>query len=218
MEYKNLIINYPHLYPNTGEAPFTFITDISQISKWNSNYINRANYYSETPFIGILSNDPYYLIVRDLLRFPNGELKGVVRIINKSELEKFHGVVIAPFYQGKLLLLRIFRSAIHEWQLEFPRGFGEFGATPEQQARNEISEEINGKISKLEFLGEMHSNSGLEYSKTYLFKADITSYGFGQEEEGIKEIVLMEPIDFRKRVNQGEIKDGFTLAAYSKIL
>ena len=218
MEYIHLIKKFPHLFSKSENVPFKFITDPDRIREWNSEYINNINHLSHTPFVGILSDDPYYLVVRDLLRFPDNELKAVIRVINKSELEKFHGVVIAPVYENKLLLLRIFRSAIQEWQLEFPRGFGEYGATPEEQARNEIAEEINGKITKLIPLGEMHSNSGLEYSTTYLFRAEIESYGFGQKEEGIKEIQEYSFPEIITLIQQGSITDGFTLSTINKIV
>ena len=88
----------------------------------------------------------------------------------------------------------------------------------EEQAKAEIKEEINGRISGITNLGIMHSNTGLEFSTTHLFSAEIESFNEVEEEEGIKEIELLTNLKFIDLMNKGLIKDSFTLSTFVKLI
>ena len=75
--------------------------------------------------IGVLLSDPYIIVLRDLVEFPNKEKNGYFRIINRADFNSSKSVVVMPFYDGKILLLRQYRHATRSWHLEIPRGFGE---------------------------------------------------------------------------------------------
>lgn len=216
MDYQDVINSHSNLFIRSKNTPLEIITNLEIIKDWNVQHsVGGEN--KDWPYIGIISDDPYYLILRDLIKLPNGSMHGMLRVINKSELFGSHGVVVAPIYQGKFLLLRIFRHAIQKWQLEFPRGFGEPETSPEKQAQIEIEEEIDAKIKGMEFLGIMHSNSGLEYSTSYLFVAYLNSFGEVECNEGISNVVSLPMEDFIEKVSKGEITDSYTLSAFLKL-
>ena len=128
--------------------------------------------------IGAVFDDPYVVILRDLVEFPGGFRNGYIRLYNRAYLEGgAAGVVMLPEMDGKLLLMHQFRHATRSWHWEIPRGFGEPGIEAEDQARAEIEEEISGEIAELTNLGLYFNNTGLEGNPIYLFLAKMSSVG-----------------------------------------
>lgn len=187
-------------------ASIRIITNEAQLRSWQKD--NQMN-------LGVLVEDQYITVIRDLVVFSDGAVRPYNRIINTAAFSKgAMGVAVLPLVDGKILLIRIFRHPIRQWSLEIPRGFGESNLTPTELARKELQEEIGGKIHKLIDLGLLHSNTGLEANAVNLFYAELKGFGKAQEGEAIEEIHLVEPSEFRELISRGEITDSFTIAAY----
>lgn len=194
------------------DSPIRIITDKAKIKEWQAE-----NLTSENHQIGVLIQDKYITVVRDLVEFPGGHIAGYNRIINTASLEKGGiGAVILPVKDGKVLLIRIFRHPIRRWSIEIPRGFGEPGLSPEEIAKKEILEEVSGEIKQVISLGFLNSNTGLEAGNVNLYLAYLDNVGEPQKSEGIEQILWVNVKELEKMIEEGQITDSFTIVAYTK--
>ena len=216
MDYFELISKYPAFF-NNMDAPIKIISDREKILDWeNSQNKNIKNDFMGTNKIGIVYQDSIVLILKDLVEFPSGKIGGYIRLFNRGEFEGGKGVVILPIYQGKIVLIHHFRHATRLWHWELPRGFGESGVLPINQARKEVHEEIGGRIEKIEEIGSIYINTGLEGNQTKIFIIWISSIGDLETEEGISDFHMLSIKEFEEKINTGEINDGFTISAFTK--
>jgi ADP-ribose pyrophosphatase len=219
MDYFSLTKRCPSLFDNTN-AVLQIISDEQIIKAWQNN---RRLYLEETCLpenwadIGIVLDDPYIVILRDLVKFPDGSLGGYSRLCHRAFLEAgADGVVVLPEYQGKILLLNQYRHATRQWHYEVPRGFGEPQVSVEENARKEIMEEIGGEVDKLVSLGSIHSNTGYDAMSTSLFYAKLKTFGTPNGYEGIESFVWLTVKELEEWIANEKITDGFTIAAYTK--
>jgi len=218
MDYFSLIKQKPELFRNDKRI-FGILTNSQVIKRWvdkKNNSLREKGLPKAWGDIGVILDDPYIVVIRDLIKFPNGHAGGYLRLINKSELQGGTSVVILPEYRDKLVLQLIFRHPQREWSWEIPRGFGEPNLSAEHNVRKEIREEIQGEISHLCDLGIYYSNTGLDGNKINLFYAKLKSVGKANINEGIKKIRYVTVSKFEKMIRESEIKDGFTIAAYAR--
>jgi ADP-ribose pyrophosphatase len=149
-------------------------------------------------------------IIRDAVRFPNGDLGTYIRILQRKE--KLPGVAVLPTCEGKIVLIEHYRHATRDWHLEIPRGFGET-ASPETNARLEVKEELGTECLSLEPLGTIHTNSGLLSEHVHLFFARVQSCSITDKKEPIRAIKLLGLDDVKTLLCAGQITDSFTVAA-----
>lgn len=217
MIYQDLIEKYPHLFKNQ-DAPLKIITDPDIITRWQEEFAQMSplkSRFKDEGKIGVLFEDSHYIFLRDLICFPDGTLKGIMRIINRGELSIGSGVVVLPVLDHHIILIEHFRSGTRQWHLELPRGFGEHGISPEMQARAEIEEEIGGKITELTQIGYLYNNTGLEGNKVHLFFARLSKIDLPNQNEGIRKIVFRTKEELEALIHDGGITDGFTLSTYA---
>jgi len=177
-EYLEFAKSHPELFSN-DEAMLKLELNSNIIGNW-MNRRRKELAENRSPIewadIGIILKDKYIIVIRDLVEFPDGNKGSYFRILNQADLHGGQGVVVLPTMNGKYLLLRQYRHPIRSWSYEIPRGFGEPGILAEQQAKNEILEEIKGEINNIIDLGVYHSNTGLEGNKVKLFFAILKFY------------------------------------------
>jgi ADP-ribose pyrophosphatase len=218
MDYDTIMLNNPLLFSNEN-ALIKIITDKKEISSWQVE--KRANLKSQkSPLewadIGVVLNDQYILVIRDLVEFPGGKKGSYFRVLNQADLKGGQGVAVLSEMDNKFLLLHQYRHPPRTWSYEAPRGFGEPNTSAEQQAINEVSEEVEGEITKLVDLGIYYSNTGLEGNKVKLFYAKLKSVGKPAEVEGIEKIIWVTLSELETMIADERITDGFTIAAYTR--
>ena len=93
--------------------------------------------------IGVISEDSWTIVLRDLVKTISGTYTGYIRMLNrKSQLERNgKDVVILVQVEGTYLILKHFRHDDRLYHWECPRGFGESDLTAEENARKEIMED-----------------------------------------------------------------------------
>jgi len=160
---------------------------------------------------GIMYEDPYILLLRDAVIFPDGKPGLYHRIIGRHDEPT--GVAILGRYRGDVVLVRHFRHPSRRWHLEIPRGAVAIGETPTEMAHVEISEEIGGTIRSLERLGVLHGASALVRHSVVLVYAELETIGTPALGEGIAEIVPVSPATLECMIRDGAITDSFTIAA-----
>jgi ADP-ribose pyrophosphatase len=160
---------------------------------------------------GLFYEDPYIILLRDAVRFPDGKPGLYHRVVARHDEPT--GVAILGHYGDEYVLIRHFRHPSRAWHLEIPRGAVGAGEDPAAMAQVEISEEIGGTISSLARLGLVHGASALMRHSVVLVYAELAAIGTPALGEGIAEIVLMAPDRLERLVAEGAITDAFTIAA-----
>lgn len=162
---------------------------------------------------GVVHENPYMIVVRDAVRFPDGQLGTYIRTM---PFKAATGAAILPIFKGKIVLLCHARHATRRVHLEIPRGFGELGVTPQGQGLKELSEEIGAESHTAISLGKFYSNTGLATDCTELFLTKINSIGEPQVSEGILGIETYCPSKVASLIRDGKIADSFTIAAFTR--
>jgi ADP-ribose pyrophosphatase len=218
MDYDSLAKQHPSLFSN-NDALLKIVLDRDVIHAWQKkrkSILETRSLPLEWADIGVILDDPYNLIVRDLVEFPDGDIRGYGRSIATASLRGGKGVVVLPEYEGKIMLLHQYRHATRQWHYEVPRGYGEPNIPADENARKEIEEETGGEISDLVSLGEFYNNTGYETASVALFYAKLSSVGKANENEGIDSFFWLTVKELEEWITNEKITDGFTIAAYTK--
>lgn len=216
--YLELFDEYPKLFDNEN-APIKIIKDESDIEAWQEKRrkeLAQQGLPSEWAEIGVVLEDPYIIILRDLVEFPNGYRNGYVRMISRPDLTGGVGVVMLPIYENGVVLLKHFRHSTRQWHFEIPRGYGEPNVSAENNARRELEEELGANISELISLGSYYPETGFESQCAEIFLARINSIGLLATDEGIVSFTLLGFIELEDWIANEKITDGFTIAAYTR--
>jgi len=218
MDYFSLVKSHSKLFDNEN-ALLNIVLDQKAISEWEANKeaeLKQKGLPLEWAKLGVILDDPYNIIVRDLVQFPDGDIRGYGRSIAAATLRGGRGVAVLPFYKGKILLLRIYRHPTRQWHYEFPRGFGEPNIPSDTNARKEIEEETGGQVSELVNMGEFYNNTGYESAYVTLFYAQLSTIGTANKNEGIGSFVWLTVPELEEWIASGKINDGFTIGAYTR--
>lgn len=165
--------------------------------------------------IGVRYQSPFSIVLLDLVKDSQQNLLSYERILPAVP---FGAVVCIPVYKGQFVLLKQFRHALRSFQYCFPRGFAEAGISSRQNAEKELYEELGCKVAKIEELGEVVADSGLNGNKVSAFFCKISEPRLNMEHEGIVDLKMVSSEELGKMIMNGQINDGFTLAAYSLLM
>lgn len=161
--------------------------------------------------LGLLYESPYHLLVKDLVK-DGDNFFTYERVLKKNPS---NAIVIIPKYKDKFVLLNQFRHSIRNYQLCFPRGFGEPNISVEENAYKELKEELGVKTLSYQLLGKVVADSGLCGEKVSICLCDITKPILKNNYEGINDIKIVNFRDFTSLINTEKIDDGYTLSAFS---
>lgn len=159
---------------------------------------------------GVLYQDPYVLLVRDPVRFPDGSEGTYIRSLSPGREQ---GCAVLPLLNGDVVLIEHFRHATRSWHWEVPRGFGTAGLSDEENAAKELREEIGAVADEVIALGEVHPDSGTTGDHVSLFAARISGTGPLDKAEGIRRCLTVPFAEAEAMVGDGRITDAFTIAA-----
>lgn len=218
-DYASIRRLLPSLFDNSN-ALIKIIEDDKDILEWQEKRRKTLQERGDSQSwanIGLVFDDPSILVLRDLVEFPGGYRNSYIRIYNRAYLEGgAAGVVVLPEKDGKILLFQHYRHATRKRHWEIPRGFGKPGINAKTQAINEVREEINGDVAELFEIGIVYNNTGLEGNPINLFLARMASVGEMETQEGIENPIWVSIPELEKMIADGEINDGFTIAAYTR--
>lgn len=217
-KYFSLIHEHPDWFINKGEVgEIKIITDEKRILAEQKKIRARLKKEGNPPNwidIGVLSEDQWFYILRDMVEFSDGKVGGYTRLINRKSQEKGgYNAVMMCVQDDKVLLIKIFDHWERRWSWEFPRGFGEPGLSAEKNARKELQEEIGVSNVKLTCLTKVKGGKG----GTAVFLAEIPK---GQKitletEEGISKYRWVKMSKLKQIVKKGQLSDWFSLWAYT---
>lgn len=209
--YFSLMQEHPEMFRNTGELGEIKIIQDPERIRVEQRVIQaklRADGKPENWIdIGILAEDEWEYVVRDLVEFPNGRIGGFRRNINRKHVEGGTGVVIMPVQGDKVLLLRHFRHESRDWYWEFPRGWGTPGLSAEENASKELMEEVGLLSNKLVPVWRD--------SETVFFYAEIQDgEPHNNDDEGIQRIESIAIKELEEWISSSKITDWFTILTF----
>lgn len=158
--------------------------------------------------LGVIYESEYHIIIKELV-CDNGICE-YERILNRNTGS---AVVIIPIYKDKFVLLNQFRHAIRDYQLCFPRGFGEKKLSSYENSKKEIKEELGCDILSNRMIGTIIADSGICGERVCVHLCEITQPQTMLNYEGIKNIQCVNKEELRLLINSGKITDGYTLSS-----
>jgi len=195
-DYEALILHRPELFRTSELLPI--VTDKEQA---------RAFHKRTGQCIGVIYKSPYHILLVDLIDGKYTYERLIPAMVRGA-------VVIVAVKDGKYILLKQYRHALRDFEFSFPRGFGEQGISPEENARKELAEEIGADVISMEYIGSVAADSGILGTKVDIFYCEISDYTTNTGIEGIVEIIEVSPNEMDKMISSNEISDGYTLSAY----
>ena len=146
----------------------------------------------------------------DTVRLPNGSetVREVVR-------HRGAAVVLPLHEDGRVLLVRQYRSPSGEVLMELPAGKIDPGEGPEVCAARELEEETGWSAVEMHPLGSFLTTPGFTDELLHAFVATPLSAAAGvdRDSDEVIEVVEMELRELVEACRSGRIRDGKTLAA-----
>lgn len=166
--------------------------------------LNEIVLSSEAVYRGRLVN-----LYVDTVKLPNGEQ-------SKREIVRHPGAVaIVPLLDtGEIVMVHQFRLPAGRVMLEIPAGTLHEGEDPLLGAERELQEEIGQRPGKLERIGGEYTAPGYTTEYIHLYLATgLQESKLDVDEDEFLEIVTLPLDEALRRVENGEIEDGKTIAA-----
>ena len=211
--YRALLAARPALAANPAGG-ITVVSDTSETARIEAIMADRfaaQGLPREWARAGIFYEDPYIILLRDAVIFPDGKPGLYHRVIARHDEPT--GVAVLGRYDGNIVLVRHFRHPSRAWHLEIPRGAVGADEDPFDVAHLEISEEIGGTIRSIERLGLLRGASALMRHSVVLVYAELESIGTPALGEGIAEILLVSPTELERMIAESAVTDAFTVGA-----
>lgn len=147
-------------------------------------------------------------IISDKVELSDGLIRNREIIVHPG------GVVILAQNGSKILLVKQFRYATKDVQIELPAGRLEKGEDPLFAAQRELKEETGYLAKKWTSLGYIFTTFGICNEKLYLFKADdLTFDGQAPDEGEIIDYFECEIKEVYNQIKNGTINDAKTICA-----
>jgi ADP-ribose pyrophosphatase len=212
--YLDFMEKYPHLFTNDESAPECFIVKDKDTLIRGQEILyekqRREGLSESTVDIGIITQDHWVVVLRDLVQPAPGEYRGYIRLLNRSSAVERNGedVVVIPYQNGRILLIERFRHEDRIWHWELPRGFGETGQSSEQSARRELIEETGLEAVRLVPLWSGRYGA---VSISYFF---IYAQGMAKASSESRSFRWISKEHMSEMIRSGEIDDPYTIQAY----
>lgn len=216
--YLKLIQERSELFTNPeAEGVIKIITDPARIQREQRSLRRQLRAKGQPGAwvdIGVLVEDPWFLVLRDIVEFPNGQIGRYIRFLNsKSSLQGGTNVVILAVQNGNVVLLRHFRHEERRFYWETPRGFGEPGISAEEMARIELREELQVEPVRMVQVG--FEKEGASGGTAYYFAALPGEANLVQEtSEGIGEMKLVPIAELDAWIEDGRLMDSLSLKVF----
>jgi ADP-ribose pyrophosphatase len=143
----------------------------------------------------------------DTVELPDGS------VTTREIVQTPGAVVIVPLTRdGRVRMVRQYRSAIGEYLLELPAGTLEPGEPPEQAAPRELAEETGDRAARWQRLTGFYTVPGICNEYLHLFLAtDLTPGQMDLEFDELIEVVTLPLDEALAMAERGEIRDAKTI-------
>ncbi len=128
--------------------------------------------------------------------------------------------VIPLTEDGRVILIRQYRSGTHEVTLEIPGGMVDPGEDPVTSAGRELTEETGWVAGSVEKIGSVEPNPAFQDNRCHTYLAEgcrpVGETNFDPDEE--IETVLVELVEIQRLIATGEIRHALVIAAFYHLL
>lgn len=209
--YLELMAQHPHLAADPDHQ-LPVITDRATLLEQQEQLYRAADSKGRPRTwydLGIVAQDAWVVVLRDLVQFPNGAYGGYTRLLNRrSQIERSgKDVVVLVTVDDKVLLMKHFRHDDRQWHWECPRGFGEAGLTPAENARKEVREETGLEILELQQL------NGNDEQIAYFHAVCRGNAENHDQQENIASYMLADRSTLKRMLIGGQVSDPYTVRA-----
>ncbi len=188
--------------------------EISKIEKVQEGRLVNKGYSveraAEFSRVGIVSEDQYWIWLRDAVYFPKGVPGTYDRLMWKGPtLSGPGGVAVLPVLpNGKVVLNLNFRHATRSWELELPRGALLANETVEEGAVRELKEETGLGVASLTFLGNIMPDSGTLGSVGPVYMGLVSEEGKSDQEysEAIAGVIAFSVAELKEGLIKGSME------------
>lgn len=159
----------------------------------------------------VRKDNPYWETVVDRYQQPDGCLGTYFFMKTPGSV-----LVIPELADGRIVMARQFRYIQQRWGLEFPGGGREQGLNGLETAKKELKEETGYIAREWTFLGSFSPCVGLidEMCELYLAR-ELVEGSASPEPSELITIESLRPKDFERAIQEQQIWNGMTLAAWS---
>lgn len=211
--YRTLMQQRPDWFKTAEDDGLGLVLDADEIERARTELAKAyPEYGGDGTILGVIFDSPYYTILRDAVRRPDGSYGGYIRVFNAPDRPE--GVWILPTIGEDVVLTREFRHPVRGWRWQIPRGFCDPGETGEEAARRELYEELNAQAVMIRALGTIEPDSGSLGARPRLYHAEIETFeASGLSDEAIAEARRFSPADLKTLIEKGDLVDGPAFAA-----
>lgn len=125
-------------------------------------------------------------------------------------------MVIPRLHSGHFILTKQYRYLNRKYSIEFPGGGVKPGFSPKENALEELKEETGIIPSKIIEIGQYNPYNGVSNEICYVFLVDDFELGSPSPDDSEEiEIIKISKEEIISKIQEGEIWDGMTLAAWS---
>lgn len=150
-------------------------------------------------------------VYNDDVNFADGSEGQYVRIGHPDSGGQ--AIVVLPHHDARIGMVRTFRYPIGDWEWALPRGFGH-GDDALVSAQAELMEELGVEATSWKLLGEVTPDSGLLASRVAIFYAKVMNNILAPlDTREVAEARWFTPMEVKKMIAEGELRDGFSLSA-----
>ena len=129
------------------------------------------------------------------------------------------GVAVAPFVDGKVILVRQYRIAIEKYILELPAGRLEGAENPEYRAHQELEEEIGYRADRLVHVASCYCSPGYTNELDHIYLGlDLEQTEARPEIEENIEIVELSLDEVRALLASHSLDDAKTIIGLHELL
>lgn len=164
--------------------------------------------------LGVVSEDDYWVWVREVLQFPSGQFDIYNRFIHKYSLRSFPGqpvvcaVALVQLPDQKIVVNLMFRNGTRSWEIELPRGGIDPEESSEEAAKREVLEETGYVVKILSFLGSTCLDSASMPHFFHFYFARTSEQGDMDREEGeiIASVMAFSKEELKEALSRGEME------------
>lgn len=210
--YDDLVDRRPDLFRNPENALVEVVTERRERQTLESELKERFDGDGQPEHWGLAGKfyeDPWLIVVRDIVRFAGSVAGTYHRIILKDGHDS---VVVLPRLGDQFVLVHHFRHALREWSLELPRGRVDPKGTIEDAATAELQEEMGAEILSLRRMGMVQGDTSLTNNPMHVLEAQLSAIGEPNRTEGIESLVCLSLDEIKGFVQDGKIWDVLTIA------
>ena len=129
------------------------------------------------------------------------------------------GAAVVTYQQGKVILVKQFRTGAEEVLYELPAGLVEAGEAPAECAQRELAEETGYQANSLEKICQFYTSPGFTNEVLHIYLAtDLIKSEQNMDKHEFVEVEELELREVENKLTGGQFKDAKTIIGLQHLL